>query len=130
MAKNINKITLLGNVGRDPETTYSSNGTAITKFSLATNRAWKVGEEWKSETSWHNIVIFGAAGERLTAVKGEAICVEGRISYGEYEKDGVKVKTVDIIADVIVDGINKKSDNVVVAQDVKTPEPADDDLPF
>ena len=130
MAKNINRITLLGNAGRDSETTYAPSGTAITKFSLATNRAWKVGEEWKSETSWHNIVVFGAAAERVNVAKGDTVYVDGRISYGEYEKDGVKIKTVDIIADTIISDINKRSDRVQKEEPATPSDDIDENLPF
>lgn len=100
MARGVNKVILIGNLGRDPELTYTPSGLAIAKFSLATTEGRKNQEGvWTDHTEWHRIVIFGktaeTAGQYLT--KGSQVFIEGRIAYGSYEREGVKVNTTDII---------------------------------
>lgn len=89
----VNKVILLGNLGKDPETRYLSSGTAVTEFSMATTETWKDdGGEKHEKTSWHSITCFGRlaeiAGEYLK--KGRPVYIEGSIDYQEWEKDGVK----------------------------------------
>jgi len=88
----LNDVTLVGNLGRDPEMRRSVKDLAITRFSLAT----KYGEE----TTWHNIVCFGRLGENMEKMlsKGSMVAVKGRISIQSYEKDGEKRKSFEIIA--------------------------------
>ena len=89
----LNKVTLIGNLGKDPEIRYTQDGRPIARFSLATNEQWKdpsTGEMTK-ETEWHRIVVFGKqaeiAGEYLK--KGKQVYVEGAIKTREYkDKDG------------------------------------------
>ena len=100
MARGVNKVILIGNLGRDPELSYTPSGLAVARFSLATTVGRKNAEgEWTEETQWHRVVIFGktaeAAGQYLS--KGSQVYIEGRISYGSYEKEGVKHYTTDII---------------------------------
>lgn len=91
----MNLAILLGNVGREPEIKYAQSGTAICNFTLATNKRIK-GED---KTSWHRCVAFGKTAEIIEqhVQKGATIGVEGEISYGSYDKDGVTVYTTDII---------------------------------
>lgn len=102
MSRSINKVILIGNLGRDPEITYTPSGLAIARLSLATTERRRKGEgEWEDVTEWHRITAFGkqaeSAGQYL--LKGQQIYVEGRIHYGSYEKDGVKHYTTDIYVD-------------------------------
>lgn len=98
----VNKVILVGNVGKDPESSYTQGGMAITKLSLATTekRKDKDGNR-KESTDWHRIVFFGKLAEIVGeyVAKGSQICVIGRIKYGSYDKDGVKHYTTDIIGD-------------------------------
>lgn len=91
----VNKIIILGRLGQDPETTYSKTGTAICKFSMATSE--KIND--KEVTQWHRITAFGKVGEILDKYvhKGDELYIEGKISYGSYEKDGITRYTTDII---------------------------------
>jgi len=89
----VNKVILVGNLGRDPETRYSPNGGAITNLSIATTRQWKdkSSGERREETDWHRIVFFNRlaeiAGEYLK--KGRSIYVEGRLQTRKWQdKDG------------------------------------------
>jgi len=103
MARGINKVILVGNLGGDPETRYTPSGTAITSIRLATSESWKdkqTGEQ-QERTEWHRVDFFGRlaeiAGEYLK--KGRQVYVEGKLRTEEYEKDGVKRWSTKIIAD-------------------------------
>ncbi|MDR3388717.1 MAG: single-stranded DNA-binding protein [Rudaea sp.] len=103
MARGINKVILVGNLGADPETRYTPSGTAITTIRIATSESWKdkqTGEQ-QDRTEWHRVKFFGRlaeiAGEYLK--KGGQVYVEGKLRTDEYEKDGVKRYSTDIIAD-------------------------------
>ena len=102
MARGINKVILVGNLGNDPETKYTQGGMAVTTLSLATTSVRKDKDGQQIEkTEWHRVKLFGktaeVAGEYLK--KGRQVYIEGRIEYGSYEKDGVKHYTTDIIGD-------------------------------
>lgn len=103
MARGINKVILVGNLGADPETRYTPSGTAITTIRIATSESWKdkqTGEQ-QERTEWHRVKFFGRlaeiAGEYLK--KGGQVYVEGRLRTEEYEKDGIKRWSTDIVAD-------------------------------
>lgn len=104
MAKGINKVTLLGNLGNDPETRYLPNGNAVTNITLATGDAWKDKQSGQvvERTEWHRVVFFGkvaeVAGEYLR--KGSQCYIEGRLQTREWEKDGVKRYTTEIVVDM------------------------------
>ena len=98
----INKWIGVGRVGKKPEISYTQNGGIIAKFSIATDEKWKdknTGEK-RSVTSWHKITIFGNLASIVEQYvdKGSLLYIEGKISYGSYEKDGVTRYTTDIIA--------------------------------
>ncbi len=100
----VNKVILVGNLGRDPETRYSPNGGAICNVSIATTRSWKdkTSGERKEETEWHRIVFYDRlaeiAGEYLK--KGRAVYVEGRLKTRKWaDKDGLEKFTTEIIAE-------------------------------
>src|SRR6478672_8474779 len=102
MARGINKVILVGNLGNDPETKYTQGGMAITTLSVATTSSRKDKEgNFQEKTEWHRVKLFGktaeVAGEYLK--KGRQVYIEGRIEYGSYEKDGVKHYTTDIIGE-------------------------------
>jgi single-strand DNA-binding protein len=99
----LNKVILIGNCGRDPETRYLPNGDAVTNVSIATSETWKdkaTGEK-KEKSEWHRLTMYGKLGEIAGQYlkKGSSIYVEGRIQYREYEKDGIKRYSTDIIVD-------------------------------
>jgi single-strand DNA-binding protein len=98
----VNKVILVGNLGRDPEVRYMPNGEAVANFSIATTDNWKDKSGVKQEkTEWHNIVMYRRlaeiAGEYLK--KGRPVYVEGRLQTRKWEKDGVTRYTTEIIAD-------------------------------
>jgi single-strand DNA-binding protein len=98
----VNKVILIGNLGRDPEVRYAPSGAAVCNVSVATTRQWKdKSGEKKEETEWHRVVFYDRlaeiAGEYLK--KGRPVYVEGRLKYGKYtDKEGVERYTTDIIA--------------------------------
>ena len=97
-----NAVTLLGNLGDDPALTYTQGGVAICKFSLATSHKQKAKDGTTKElTSWHRVVMFGRLAEIANEYlkKGSKIFCTGSIRYGEYEKDGVKRYTTDIVCE-------------------------------
>ncbi len=100
MARGVNKVILIGNLGRDPELSYTPSGLAVARFSLATTDRRKNAEgEWEDNTEWHRVVLFGktaeAAGQYLS--KGRQVYIEGRLSTRSWEQEGVKRYTTDII---------------------------------
>lgn len=104
-SRSVNKVILIGHLGRDAETAYTASQTAVTKFSVATNRRWKDQQsgEWKEETNWTNVVLW--RGENLAPylTKGKQVYVEGRIQTRSYDdKDGKKVWTTEVIAEDVI----------------------------
>lgn len=106
MARGINKVILVGTLGKDPETRYSQSGGAITSASLATNEKWKdKNGEMQERTEWHRVKFFGRlaeiAGEYLK--KGGQCYVEGKLRTEKYtDKQGVERYSTDIIADELM----------------------------
>lgn len=103
MSLSLNKVTLIGNVGNDPET-RDVNGKQLARFSLATSERWKdAGGEWQEKTDWHNIAVWGKLADmvRKHISKGRRLYIEGRISYRTVERDGTSIKYVDIVAQTI-----------------------------
>jgi single-strand DNA-binding protein len=102
MARGINKVILIGNLGADPETRYSQGGNAVTKFRLATSENWRDRQsgEQQERTEWHNVVCFNRlaeiAGEYLR--KGSKVYIEGSLSTSSWEQDGQKRYRTEIIA--------------------------------
>ena len=98
----INKVTLIGNLGGDPEVRHLENGTAVGRFSLATNENYKDKDgNWQKQTEWHNVVVWRDMAERAEKLlkKGMLVFVEGKISYRKYaDKDGQERNITDIVA--------------------------------
>ena len=104
MARGVNKVILIGNLGNDPEVKYTQGGMCICNISLATTSVRKDRDGNSQEkTEWHRVKLLGklgeVAGEYLK--KGSQAYIEGRIEYGSYEKDGVKHYTTEILAEVM-----------------------------
>ena len=102
MARGVNKVILVGNLGNDPEVKYTQGGMAITTLSLATTSVRKDKDGQQIEkTEWHRVKLFGKVGEIAGEYlkKGRQVYIEGRIEYGSYEKDGVKHYTTDVIGE-------------------------------
>ncbi|TLN26510.1 single-stranded DNA-binding protein [bacterium] len=101
MARGVNKVILIGNLGKDPEVRYTQGGTAVCNFSLATTERQKKGDEWVDHTEWHNIVLFGKSAENANQYlkKGSTCYIEGRIQTRKWQdKEGKDRYTTEILA--------------------------------
>ena len=103
MARGINKVILVGNLGADPETRYTTSGGAVTNIRIATSEQWRdkqTGEN-QERTEWHRVVLFGKLGEIAGEYlkKGRQVYIEGSLRTNKYtDKDGVERYTTDIVA--------------------------------
>lgn len=128
----VNKVLLLGNLGADPALRYSTEGSAVCTLSLATSRRWKNRDgKQQEDTQWHRVVAFGRTAETCKEhlVRGRQVFVEGRLQTREWEKDGAKRWTTEVIAEQVtfVGGARGTSE----PPPDSGPPPGDDDrLPF
>ncbi len=139
MSRSLNKVQLIGNLGKDPELKYTPSGVAVATFSIATSESWKDQEGNQQEkTEWHNIVAWRKlaeiCGEYLK--KGKKVYLEGKLQTRNYEKDGVKRYVTEIVADqlIMLDGGGGKSNNSNTTSEsapaAHNDAPKEDDLPF
>ncbi|HVO99723.1 MAG TPA: single-stranded DNA-binding protein [Bryobacteraceae bacterium] len=104
-SRSVNKVILIGHLGRDAETAYTASQTAVTKFSVATSRRWKdqATGEWKEETDWNRVVLWRGENVAPYLLKGKQVYVEGRLQTRSYDdKDGKKVWTTEVVADDVI----------------------------
>ncbi|MBV8843068.1 MAG: single-stranded DNA-binding protein [Bryobacterales bacterium] len=104
-SRSVNKVILIGHLGRDAETAYTASQVAVTKFSVATNRRWKDQQtgEWKEETDWSRVVLWRGENVAPYLTKGKQVYVEGRLQTRSYDdKDGKKVWTTEVVADDVI----------------------------
>ncbi len=141
----INKVILIGNLGRDPEVRYTPDGAAVANFSIATSEQWKdkaTGEK-KERTEWHRIVAFRRLGEICGEYlsKGKQVYIEGRLQTRSWEKDGITRYTTEIVASDVQflggrDSMNSDEPPLnTQASDTPPPKPSGsgtigDDIPF
>ncbi|NBP65985.1 MAG: single-stranded DNA-binding protein [Bacteroidetes bacterium] len=110
MSRSLNKVQLIGHVGKDPEYTFTSGGTAVATFRLATSESWKdKNGALQENTDWHTIVVWNSQYRNLADIvhklvhKGSKLYVEGKLKYRTYEsRDGSKRTVTEIIADNIM----------------------------
>ena len=106
MSGSLNKVLLIGNLGRDPELKATPSGQSVARFSVATTETWKNQQgEKQSKTEWHNVVVWGKQAEVAEKYlrKGKQVLIEGRIQYREYtDQAGVKKTACDIRCDNFV----------------------------
>ncbi len=146
----VNKVILVGNLGRDAEVRYTPGGAAVARFSIATTEVWndKSGQR-QERTEWHNIDLWGKQAESLSEylVKGKQVYLEGRLQTDEYtDKDGVKRKSTKVRCEKVVllgsggggrggggydRGASERSDRGSASSHDEISEPlTDDDIPF
>src|SRR5271165_7457126 len=104
-SRSVNKVILVGHLGRDAETKFTPSGAAVTKFSVATNRRWKDQQsgEWKEETNWTNVSLWRAENLAPYLTRGKQVYVEGRLQTRSYDdKDGKKVYATDVVAEDVI----------------------------
>lgn len=151
----INKVTLIGNLGRDPEIKHLESGSVVGKFSVATNESYKdKNGEWQTQTEWHDVVVWRMLAERAERdlKKGSLCYVEGKLTHRKYQdKDGNEkyitevvannikllekrestgVKTYDNFPPVESAGMTNSSGTPSKVEDAGPIEADDDDLPF
>ena len=107
MAKSVNKVILLGNLGKDPEVRFTGGGTAVASFTMATSSSYKdkTSGDWKETTEWHNIVAWQRLAEiaRDYLKKGNKVYVEGRLQTRKWQdKEGKDRYTTEIVANELV----------------------------
>lgn len=104
MARGVNKVILIGNLGGDPDVRYLPNGNAVANITLATTDSWKDKQsgQMQERTEWHRVVFFGRVAEVVGeyARKGSKLYVEGRLQTREWEKDGIKRYTTEVVVDM------------------------------
>ena len=147
--KDFNQVILIGRLGKDPESKYSAKGTQIVKFSLATGRSFKRGDDWETITTWHNVICYGRDGDNSTLAtragefrKGQRVLVVGRVETRSYEQDGVTKWITEIIATDVAIQQKRDDDDAPRDTDTHTKAPSkskgnvsaepefDDDIPF
>ncbi|HTP86920.1 MAG TPA: single-stranded DNA-binding protein [Bryobacteraceae bacterium] len=104
-SRSVNKVILIGHLGRDAETKFTPAGVPVTRFSVATNRRWKDQQtgDWKEETDWSNVVLWRQENLANYLTRGKQVYVEGRLQTRSYEdKDGKKVWTTEVVADDVI----------------------------
>jgi len=134
---------LIGNVGQDPELRYTPDGNPVANFSIAVNRRRRVGEEYKDETEWFNIVCFSRTAENVNQylTKGQKVYVEGRFQSSEYVgQDGNQRKSFEVIANEVTflstrsEAESTNQNNVQISEKAETSvadtEDEDKDLPW
>ena len=106
MARGLNKVMIIGNLGREPEMRYTSSGRPVTSFSVATSRAWTTPDgERHEETEWFNVVAWGNLAETCKQYlsKGQRVYIEGRLQTRKWEdKEGVTKYTTEIVANEMI----------------------------
>jgi single-strand DNA-binding protein len=104
-SRSVNKVILLGHLGKDAETKFTPSGVPRSNFTIATSRRWKDQQtgEWKEETDWHNVVLWRSENVAPHLTKGKQVYVEGRIQTRSWEdKDGTKRYTTEVVADNLI----------------------------
>jgi len=122
----VNKVILVGRLGKEPETTFTPSGVQITKFPVATSERFKKGEEWDEKTEWHNIIAFNKTAQFASDYfkKGFQVYIEGKLSTSSWEdkETGQKRYKTEIIANQVK--------NLTPKADSDNDSEKDTDVPF
>lgn len=133
MSRGLNKVMIIGHLGRDPEMRYTPSGRSVTSFSVATSRNWTTAEgERRTETEWFNVVAWGSLAEICNQYlkKGQQVYVEGRLQTRRWEdEDGNKRSATEIVAREMI-MLSQKSDKDGEAGDEQYPENDEEEFPF
>jgi len=141
MTYGLNKVMILGNLGRDPEMRYTPSGRPVTTFSVAVSRSWNTADgERHTETEWFNVVAWSKLAETCKQYlsKGKQVYVEGRLQTRRWEdKEGVKHSTVEVVAsEMIICGERRDTTNQAPAGEESVPaediegQSGEDEFPF
>ncbi len=134
MGRDLNKVMIIGHLGRDPEMRFTPSGRPVTTFTVATNRSWNTGDgERHSETEWFNVVAWGNLAEicKQYLTKGQQVYVEGRLQTRRWEdSESVKHSNVEIVASEMM-VLGEKRDNSQPNNDLQENNyQTDDEYPF
>jgi single-strand DNA-binding protein len=131
MTRSLNKVMIIGRLGRDPEMRYTPSGRPVTTFSVATSRSWNTSEgERRTETEWFNVVAWGSLAEicKQYLNKGQQVYVEGRLQTRYWEdNDGNKHSSTEIVANEMIMLGERKENNHPAESDESF---AEDEFPF
>ena len=151
MAKSVNKVILLGNLGKDPEVRFTGGGTAVASFSVATSSSYKdkTSGDWKETTEWHNVVAWQRLAEiaRDYLKKGNKVYIEGRLQTRKWQdKEGKDRYTTEVVANELVllggrnaegggdhqrsGGMDQSAPDFDTAPAARGTEITDEDIPF
>lgn len=136
----VNKVILIGNLGKDPEIRKLESGATVARFSLATNENYKdKSGEWQTQTEWHDVVLWRSLAERAenSLKKGFMIYLEGKLTTRSWEdQEGNKRKTTEVVGSYFRNLTKKEGmgsgdpNNANIPGHFDSAEPEDDDLPF
>lgn len=137
MSRGLNKVMIIGNLGRDPDMRYTPGGRAVTTFTVACSRAWNNSEgERHEETEWFNVVAWGKLAEtcKQYLIKGSLVYVEGRLQSRTWDdNEGKKHSRTELVANEMIILDRSKTAHASPSADhapADMPEPADDEFPF
>jgi len=102
MAKSLNEVRLLGNLGADAEVKYTAGGIAVASLSIATTRRVKRNEEWVDETDWHRVTLWRCEKIAEYLKRGTRVCVSGRLQTRSFDKDGEKRYVTEVVAEDVI----------------------------
>ncbi len=143
MSRGLNKVMIIGHLGRDPEMRYTPSGRPVTTFTVATSRSWNTADgERHTETEWFNIVTWGNLAEicKQYLTKGQQVYIEGRLQTRRWEdKEGVKHSTVEVVAtEMMMLGDRREANhgqasevvNAESEEEIENPAESEDEFPF
>lgn len=136
MSRNLNKVMLIGNAGRDPDLHETASGKKVAHLSLATSRRIGRGEEAEQRTDWHRLTFWDGLADIVTEYvrKGDRLYIEGRLEYDSFERNGVTIPTAEVVVnELILLGGSPPPEPVGAGARTGTSFPGgeeDDDLPF
>jgi single-strand DNA-binding protein len=132
MSRGLNKVMIIGHLGRDPEMRYTPSGRPVTTFTVATSRTWSTGDgERHSETEWFNVVAWGNLAEicKQYLTKGQQVYVEGRLQTRRWEdNEGVKHTSIEIVANEMMI-LSERRENTQSSETNDSSE-VEEDFPF
>lgn len=130
----VNKVIIVGNLGRDPEVRYAQSGMAVCKLSVAVTERVKDGDAWKDATEWFRVTLFGKQAENAGQYlqKGRSVYVEGRLKTEKYkDKDGVEKTSTEVVGNVVQFLGGGKGEGAPADKGKPAEQAVDgDDLPF
>ncbi len=132
MTRGLNKVMIIGQLGRDPEMRYTPSGRPVTSFSLAASRSWTTSEgERREETEWFNVVTWGSLAEicKQHLHKGQTVYVEGRLQTRSWEdQEGKKHYRTEIVANEMIMLGDRRAESAV--EHLGESAPSDEEFPF